>query len=122
MRIDEAMTRTVISVSPGDTVGHARDLLKKHKIHHLLVVEKSRPVGVVTIGDITGKSDWVAVSTLMTHDVVTLPPSATLREAAAKMIGRGGCLAVVDADRIVGIMTTTDMMRVLSAGTQRATA
>lgn len=110
------MTRGVISVSPGDTVKVARDRLRVNQIHHLLVLDAGAVAGVVAMRDLAGKADALPVRDVMTTEVATIDVDSSLRRAASLMIrGTTGCLPVVENGKVVGIVTTTDLMRVLNA-------
>ena len=110
------MTRRVISVSPGETIAIARDRLREHQIHHLLVVESGDVVGVIAMRDLAGKPEKTRVDEVMTREVATIDADASLRRAASLMIrGTTGCLPVFEEGKLTGIITTTDLMRVLNA-------
>jgi len=115
MLVRELMSRHVISVRPNDTVAVARDLLRKHQIHHLLVIEKG-VVGVIAMRDLAGRADHTPVDEVMTREVATIGADQSLRKAASLMIrGTTGCLPVIENGEVAGIITTTDLMRVLNA-------
>ena len=110
------MSRQVVSVSPRDTVALARDRLRAHQIHHLLVLDGGVVVGVIAMRDLAGKPDTTHVEDVMTREVATIDADATLRRAASLMIrGTTGCLPVLEGGKVAGIITTTDLMRVLNA-------
>lgn len=110
------MSRSVVSVRPADTVAIARDRLRTHQIHHLLVMSDGQVVGVLAFRDLAGKGDDQLVSDLMTREVATIDAESTLRRAASLMIrSTTGCLPVVEGGAVAGIITTTDLMRVLNA-------
>jgi CBS domain-containing protein len=114
MRVDEIMSRKVISVAPAATVAEALDLFVTSHLLHLVVIEDGRVAGVVGIREATGKSRDLPVASIMIRDIKTAAPTTTIRDAARLMIGRNaGCLPVVDADRVVGIVTAADLMRVV---------
>lgn len=52
-RVSEIMTQKVFSIHPDQTVEEAMDLMVKHHIRHLPVVEEERVVGVISIMDTT---------------------------------------------------------------------
>lgn len=63
--ISEIMTGNVVSVSPGESIDGCMELMTKHKIRHLPVIEKGMVVGVLSIGDlvraiIADQSDTIA--------------------------------------------------------------
>ncbi len=115
MRVDQIMSRTVFSISPNATVGEAIELIVSRRIHHLLVVNGTVIAGTVSARELSGKDSATALAKVLNPDVRTASPSTPLKEAAKMMVGNtSGCLPVVEAGRIVGIVTTTDLMHVLT--------
>ena len=113
------MTAGAISIGPNDSLVAARELLQRHRIHHLLVLDGKRIVGVLSYRDLLGKADRSTVAQAMSRDVVTVEPGDTVRDAATRLLGRThGCAAVVEAGAIAGVLTTTDLMRAVSTGTE----
>jgi acetoin utilization protein AcuB len=116
MQVSDIMTARVVSVSPTDTVEVARQTLRSHRIHHLLVIDRGNVVGALSSRDLAGSPDGRLVSEVMSSDVTPVDSSAPLRSAAALMIGRTtGCLPVVADGKLAGIVTTTDLLRQISA-------
>lgn len=112
MYVRELMTPRVIAVAPDDRLSAARRVLRENRIHHLLVMERDRVVGLLSYRDLTGRDDDETVEAVMWRDVATIEPWATARSAAAKMLGRShGCLPVMEGDRVTGVITTTDLLR-----------
>lgn len=117
MRVSELMTRNVICVGPNDPLSLAREYFRAHNIHHLLVTERSRVVGVISVREVIGKPADATVGSVMARNVMTVGPDTSTRDVANAMIGRGhGCVPIVEGGRVVGIVTTTDLLRVLSRG------
>ena len=59
----------------------------------------------------------------MTSPAVTASPRMTLRQAANLLRGRTiGCLPVVEGGKLVGILTTTDLLELIGRGIERPTA
>jgi acetoin utilization protein AcuB len=128
MRVNDLMSRIVIS-TPGTTpVLEARALMQKEGIRHLLVVDEGRLQGIVTDRDIrlnlaspaTSLSVWelnhllarLTVAKVMTHGVMVIDPERDAREAARIMVDHKiGALPVLDGERLVGIITETDLLR-----------
>ena len=116
MYVKDLMTQGVVTVNPADSLAVARDQLREHRIHHLIVVDRGRVVGILSYRDLIGKSDAEKIGDVMSHDVVTVEPWETARNAATKMIGRKhGCLPVMDGGRVAGIVTSTDLIHAVSA-------
>lgn len=90
---------------------------------HLLVQKNGRVVGVLSERDLGGTKLRVtagSVADVMTNNVVTASPETTIRQAANLLRGRSiGCLPVVDGDRAVGIVTTTDLLDLLGRGVEK---
>jgi acetoin utilization protein AcuB len=117
MRIQDVMSKSVISVVPQTTVAEAQERLRTDEIDHLVVMQGKRVVGVVSGRDIARAGGEGPVAGVMSRDVVTIEPDATLRHAAGIMRGRAvGCLPVVDGGRLVGIVTTSDLLTALAKG------
>jgi CBS domain-containing protein len=121
MLVRELMSRDVVCVTSTDTVATARDRLREHQVLHLLVVDTDADnvpsvAGVVAFRDLAGKPESVTVAELMTRDVATIDAGASARRAASLMIrSTSGCLPVTEDGKLAGIITTTDLMRVLNA-------
>ena len=109
------MTATVISLRSTETVGAAREVLREHKIHHLLVIDDGSVVGALSYRDIAGIADGVTLGEVMCRDIVFVDADAPVRSAASLMIGRTtGCLPVMSNGDLKGIITTTDLLRQIS--------
>lgn len=123
MQIAELMTRNVIVIAPQDPLSVAREYFRTNNIHHLLVVDRGKTVGVLSLREVIGKPVDAAVASVMSRDVMTVTPDSSTRDVANAMIGRGhGCVPVVENGNVVGIVTTTDLLRVLSRGPMAARA
>ena len=117
MRIQDVMSKDVIHVAPATTVAAAREKLRIGEIHHLVVVDGGRVAGVIAGSDLPAGDDDKPVRAVMTSNVVTIGPDATLRHAAGIMRGRAvGCLPVISEGRLVGIVTTSDLLTALAKG------
>ena len=120
MRIQELMTTNVHSVESGATLAKARDLMKARGIRHLVVKQGGRLAGIVSERDVGGPRGAAPAGTVegaMSHGVVSIAPDATLRDAANLLRGHLiGCLPVMDDDRLVGIVTISDVLDALGHG------
>jgi acetoin utilization protein AcuB len=128
MRVRELMTGAPITVPPTMAVLDARQLMQKERIRHLLVTEGDRLVGIVTDRDIrlnlpsqaTSLSVWelnyllarLEVREIMARSVLRVGPDREAEDAARLMLEhRIGALPVVEDERLVGIITETDILR-----------
>ena len=122
--IDRIMTINPVVIGPGDSAAKARELLETSAIHHLPVVENGRLVGIVSSADLlklyvldqeVALSALATVSQIMELKPVVLTTTATLRDAAEKLMSGGfHALPVVDDDRnLVGIVTSVDLIDAL---------
>ncbi len=123
MRVQEVMSDDVRTVSPATPARQAWALMKTDRIHHLVVVEGRRVVGVLSERDATGRAgarNGPTVQDVMTAPVVTIEQRATVRRAANAMRGRSiGCLPVTNGSRLVGIVTTSDLLDVIGGAQGR---
>jgi CBS domain-containing protein len=128
MRIAEIMSTHVRTVGVADSAELAWDRMQMHRIHHLVVVHDGDILGVITDRDLGSRygrevREGRSVRDLMTPGVVTIAPTATVREAANLMRGhRAGSLPVVDEGRLVGIVTVWDFLDLIGRGADRPVA
>ena len=122
MRVDDAMTDLVTSVSPNTTVLAALRLMFSQGIRHLPVVDDDRLIGIVSDRDLTPATRTApsptirerTVRQLMTTPVRWVRPDDNLMEATRQMLAwRISALPVVEHDRVTGILTTTDCLQAL---------
>ncbi len=125
MRVRDIMTTKVITVSSNTTVNKADEIMSKHKIRRLPVVDKGKLVGVISRDGIMNASTpynipiapWKMghylfsrkVKEIMAKNPVTATPDMTATSAAyLAQRKKVGCLPVLDNDKLVGILTTND--------------
>lgn len=130
MFVGNRMTRNLITVDKNTNILKVKNILKKHNIEQVPVVDSNKLVGIITDRDIRENSASPA-STLSTHElnyllsdmkaesimtkkVFTVSPGTTI-EAAAKIINekRVNSLPVVVDNEPVGIITTCDLLDIL---------
>lgn len=122
MQVDDLMNAPVYSVSPEDTVGHVKNVMLKHKIGRVAVAYEGTLVGVIAKYDLvkmleSSEAGWrrrqqdrTLAKTIMSENLVTTSPNASVAEAAREMITNGiGCLPVVEDGELLGIFTETDL-------------
>lgn len=124
MRLMEIMTTDVKTATPNEDAERAFQRMRNQRIHHLVVMDGRRVLGVVSerdLGGAKGKAvrDGRLVSELMTEQAVTASPTTTVRQAANLLRARTiGCLPVLEGGKLAGIVTLTDLLELLGRGTQ----
>ncbi|HEX9235466.1 MAG TPA: CBS domain-containing protein [Actinomycetota bacterium] len=121
MRVSEIMTGAAVIDSSDDTLSEAARKMWKQQTGSLLVVDGDDLVGIITERDIlktvaTGMAlDETRISEVMSKDVITVPPGASLREAAKIMADKWiRHLPVVDNGKLVGVLSQRDLAGVLA--------
>jgi CBS domain-containing protein len=124
------MTPDPITVPSSTTLPEAHDLMQKHKIRRLLVVDDGELMGIVTRGDIRGAEPSEATSLsifeihyllsrltldkIMTRNVIAVSPDDPVGKAARLMYeNKIAGLPVVDEGSVVGIITESDVFRMV---------
>jgi CBS domain-containing protein len=112
------MSRDLLTVSAGDHLGEAAKRMVARGVGAVLVMEGDKLQGILTERDLMravagGYSDEARVSDWMTRHPETVDADDATDHAASLMI-HGGFrhLPVVDGDRVVGIISIRDLMRV----------
>ena len=123
MIIKEIMKSDLTSISPETKLSDAYSIMHKKNIRHLPVIEDNNLVGIVTDRDLRLATSRLAkhpfepeeaVKQIMSHPVKTTHPSDPIESAAQQMREmKIGCLPVVENNRVVGMVTITDMLDAL---------
>ena len=117
--IHSHMTKDVVTLKPESTLGEAREIMLKKRIHHLPVLEGKKLVGMITSWDIfklgisADEYKSMKASDVMTTKVATLEPDQHLG-AVADVLTRHLFHAVPivnDKNELLGIVTSTDIIR-----------
>lgn len=129
LTVADVMSFPLITIEAEVTMAHARDLLEQYHCHHLVVTNRGTPVAVLSDRDIIRSLSpflgtiaeqprdtytlFRPVMQIATFHPVTVHRAASIYEAAATLLDRSiSCLPVVDdAGAIVGIVTSSDLMR-----------
>lgn len=123
MKVWERMRRDPITVAETDDLATALQLMLWNGVRHLPVLRAGRLVGILSQRDLLARHDPVfpqnmldgKVVDAMRTEVQVTHPKEELHDAAARMsTTKCGCLPVVDAGALVGILTTTDLLTELA--------
>ena len=127
MTVADYMTDKVITVNPDTLVSVAVSMMKDNQIHRLPVIETGKLVGLITAGIVEAASPSAATSLsiyevnyifnkmtvgeIMEKEVQTISYDAILEDGIYKMRQHDiGVLPVMDGQRVVGVLTTNDIL------------
>jgi acetoin utilization protein AcuB len=112
MVVRDYMSSKVITTDPQCAVADARTLLRKHRIRQLPILHKDRLVGIITDRDLRSTpAATQTVSEIMTAEPTVIRPTAPIDEAAQLLRKlKVGALPVVEHRKLVGIITTVDVL------------
>jgi acetoin utilization protein AcuB len=124
--VRDSMTREVVTISPQTTAAEALALCREKGIRHLPVMEEGRLAGMVSDRDLRSATPAlgdparaealqnIRVRGVMVRDVLTAHPEDPIEQAANTMREKKiGCLPVLEAGELVGILTSSDVMEAL---------
>ena len=120
-RVEDVMVQDVITIVADATVAQAAELMSKHEIGCLVVVEKESPVGIVTERDMLNRvlrarahPDDTEVDEIMSSPLVVGKPKMYIEDAVELMFRHGiKKLPVIEHGRLRGLVTLTDLVRSL---------
>ncbi|MDI3494252.1 MAG: acetoin utilization protein AcuB [Pseudothermotoga sp.] len=127
--VRDVMTTDVVTISPDASFSEAMELIRKRGVRRLPVVKNDKVVGIITEKDLLSASPsqattldvWELTSLLgklkikqiMKKDVIHVHPNTPIEEAARIMTDKKiGSLIVLENERMVGIVTETDIFKV----------
>jgi CBS domain-containing protein len=128
LRVRDVMTAEVTTLQRNDQLTLADDIMRLGRIRHLPVVDENGELaGLVTQRDLFRGAlaralgygeraqrqlmNTLVVKEVMTSEVITTTPDTPLADAAHVLVeSKIGCLPVVEAGRLVGIITEGDFV------------
>lgn len=127
MLVKDHMTTDLMVLKRTETVKKAQNIFENNSFRHLPIVEEGHVLGIISDRDINRSiaisasvSDMcgiemdadLKVESIMTKDYLSIAPDAPLKEAGRIMMERKiGCLPVIEKDKLVGIITETDILK-----------
>lgn len=116
VRIEDLMTRELVTVTRHQSIGHVRELVQQHGIHCVPVVDPDgRAAGIVTTADLVETVDArTLVGNVMTREVQTVTPYAD-PALAARLMRKHGIhhLVVTHEHKVVGVLSTFDLLELV---------
>ena len=129
--ISTIMTENVVTLKKDDNLEIAERLFKKHKIRHIPVVTGNVIIGMLSFTDLLRISfadavdiedeevetmvyDMFTIEQVMKKNLVTVTPSSSIKDVAEILAEKEfHALPVVNRNKLVGIVTTTDLIKYL---------
>ncbi|MBB5355139.1 MULTISPECIES: acetoin utilization AcuB family protein [Anoxybacillus] len=127
MIVEQMMKTDVIALKPSNTIADALNIVKQKNIRHLPIVDDEyRVVGIVTDRDLRDARPSIfhanehledlqkPLSTIMKTNVITGHPLDFVEEVAALFYEhRISCMPIVKENKLVGIITESDLLYTL---------
>jgi CBS domain-containing protein len=122
LQVKDVMVKDIIMVEAEESVRKAAELMDKHNIGCLIVINFGNPIGIVTERDMLKKvvlerrdPGKVKVGHIMSAPLITSHPQADIRDAVRLMNERRiKKLPVIEDGNLVGLVSLTDVMRSLA--------
>jgi acetoin utilization protein AcuB len=119
--VRDFMSASPHSIGVDQTLELAHSMQRKYRIRHLPVLDGGKLVGVLSQRDLylvesldATAPAKIKVDEAMSSEVFSVKPTTHLVTAVREMVKKKyGCAVVVDQDRTVGVLTTTDALRAL---------
>jgi CBS domain-containing protein len=129
--VREIMMGSPVTLKPDDTLDLANDIISLGRIRHIPIVEDGKLLGLLSARDLMGETahhvfglkqktksallKTVLIKEIMKKHLITVEPETDIKEAAHLMADKKvGCLPVLKAGSLVGLVTTTDVLRYVS--------
>ncbi len=122
------MAQNPLTLDRNETLDLAESIMNLGRIRHMPVVDDGRVIGILSQRDLfrsalltalgfgrkttTALIKTIKIKEVMTEDVITIAPETTIKDAARIMIDKKiGCLPVVENEKLIGLLTETDILR-----------
>ena len=117
----DIMQKNVITIELEKTAQYASTILKDNDISFLVVVEDSKPVGIVSERDIVRKivaenkeASKIQLESIMSKKFKWVEPNSSIESAVQKMLNNNiRRLVVLENEKLVGVITQTDLTEFL---------
>ena len=121
--VSEVMSKNILTLDKSTSLQEAAEHMKKLNVGCVIVTDSNNPIGIITERDFVtkiaaeGRPLFTEIKEVMSSPLITIDPEETIWEASElmkeKLIHK---LPVKENDEIVGIITTTDIVKISSVG------
>lgn len=126
--VRDIMPSKIVTISAGERLSTVEDIMTLGRVRHMPVVQAGGLVGVVSQRDLLRASlsaltsfrseerraflHAIEISRVMSRPPIVIDPGASVRKAARVMVEHKiGCLPVIEGEKLVGLVTETDVLR-----------
>jgi signal-transduction protein with cAMP-binding, CBS, and nucleotidyltransferase domain len=121
--VNQIMSKNVLTLDRSVSLQEAAEKMKSLKVGCVIILDNKKPVGIITERDFVtkvaaeGRPLFTEISEVMSSPLITIDPEETIWEASEMMKEKQiHKLPVKENDQIVGIVTTTDIVKISSVG------
>jgi len=121
--VNQVMSKNVITVDKSTSLQEAAQNMKKLNVGCVIVIDGTKPIGIVTERDFVtkvaaeGRPLFTEILEVMSSPLITIGPEETIWEASEMMKEKSiHKLPVKENEQIIGIVTTTDIVKISSLG------
>jgi len=121
--VNQVMSKKILTVDKSASLQEAAQNMKKLNVGCVIVIDGTTPLGIITERDFVtkvaaeGRPLFTEISEVMSSPLITIGPEETIWEASEMMKEKGiHKLPVKENEQIVGIVTTTDIVKISSLG------
>ena len=121
--VNQVMSKNVLTAEKSTSLQDAAQEMNRLNVGCVIVTDESKPIGIITERDFVtkvaaeGRPLFTEISEVMSSPLITIDPEETIWEASEimkeKLIHK---LPVIEDERIVGVITTSDIVRISSVG------
>ena len=116
VKVNDLMSKQVVTAQPHQTVGHIRQMLQRNRLHAVPVLSSDgKLAGIVSVADLAADlKEASPISTVMTERVYTIPAYNGVHHAARLMRNHKCHHVVVTHEReVVGILSSFDLLELV---------
>lgn len=121
--VNQVMSKNILTAEKSTSLQDAAQKMNELNVGCVIITEEGKPIGIITERDFVtkvaaeGRPLFTEISEVMSSPLITIDPEETIWEASElmkeKVIHK---LPVVENEKIVGVITTTDIVKISSVG------
>jgi len=121
--VNQVMSKNVLTLDKSTSLQEAAENMKKLNVGCVIVTENNNPIGIITERDFVtkivaeGRPLFTEIQEVMSSPLITIDSEETIWEASELMKEKSiHKLPVKENEQITGIVTTTDIVKISSVG------